>query len=142
MNCPDCGIGMEEHSVQGITIDLCRRCSGIWFDEGELHQYLRDLAPDVNAVPSEAVFAPCTNDLQLPCPRCRESAVEHGVLHGYSFRRCTACNGTFLGEQLSDLVKLYSSSGYDPTSNSADTTEVSVLLVLEAIFYSLLALAP
>ncbi len=34
--CPRCRQGMEQPLVGGITLDVCRECRGIWFDNGEL----------------------------------------------------------------------------------------------------------
>lgn len=34
--CPRCRKGMERPLVGGISVDVCRECRGIWFDDGEL----------------------------------------------------------------------------------------------------------
>ena len=34
--CPKCGIALEQQTKQGVTIDVCPTCSGIWLDGGEL----------------------------------------------------------------------------------------------------------
>ncbi len=34
--CPRCRKGMERPLVGGISVDVCRDCRGIWFDQGEL----------------------------------------------------------------------------------------------------------
>ncbi len=36
--CPRCRKGMEQPLVGGITLDVCRACRGIWFDNGELRK--------------------------------------------------------------------------------------------------------
>ena len=36
MKCPKCGGQMEEVVFEGIMIDKCRDCKGIYFDQGEL----------------------------------------------------------------------------------------------------------
>jgi len=66
MTCPRCEAAvLEEKDRDGITIDVCQRCRGIWLDRGELerliaqamadqdelerlydHDRLRDHAPD------------------------------------------------------------------------------------------------
>ena len=35
LECPKCGHGMEEVSLEGITIDRCSNCVGLWFDGEE-----------------------------------------------------------------------------------------------------------
>lgn len=34
--CPRCRHGMDRPLVAGISVDVCRECRGIWFDNGEL----------------------------------------------------------------------------------------------------------
>jgi uncharacterized protein with PIN domain len=40
MRCPKCGHELNEKSFQGITIDICTLCEGIFFDRGELEELL------------------------------------------------------------------------------------------------------
>ena len=42
MRCPKCGHEMKEETLEGVSIDRCSHCEGIYFDAGELEQlYLR-----------------------------------------------------------------------------------------------------
>ena len=36
MKCPKCGSDLEEINYQGVMIDKCPGCKGIWLDQGEL----------------------------------------------------------------------------------------------------------
>jgi uncharacterized protein len=36
MNCPSCSIPLVMSERQGIEIDYCPKCRGIWLDRGEL----------------------------------------------------------------------------------------------------------
>jgi uncharacterized protein len=38
MRCPKCGGELEEIMFQGIKIDRCTSCDGVWLDEGELEK--------------------------------------------------------------------------------------------------------
>lgn len=40
MRCPKCGHEMKEEELQGVRIDRCSFCEGIYFDAGELDQVL------------------------------------------------------------------------------------------------------
>ena len=44
--CPICGKNMAEVAVgePPLNIDVCRNTDGLWFDGGEVHQLLRQLA--------------------------------------------------------------------------------------------------
>ena len=41
MRCPKCGMALETVTLQGVQIDRCHSCNGIWLDEGELEQLAR-----------------------------------------------------------------------------------------------------
>ena len=38
MRCPKCGHQMKEEELEGIKIDRCSFCEGVYFDAGELDQ--------------------------------------------------------------------------------------------------------
>jgi ribosomal protein L40E len=40
MTCPKCGGEMRTHRRNGVTIEQCRKCHGIFLDRGELEQLL------------------------------------------------------------------------------------------------------
>jgi hypothetical protein len=44
MKCPKCGHDMKEEPLEGVTVDRCTHCEGIFFDAGELEQIFRQQA--------------------------------------------------------------------------------------------------
>jgi hypothetical protein len=40
MKCPKCGSDMEEEHLEGIEVDRCTICKGLYFDHGELETLL------------------------------------------------------------------------------------------------------
>jgi Zn-finger nucleic acid-binding protein len=40
MTCPKCGAAMRTHRRNGVTIEQCRKCYGIFLDRGELEQLI------------------------------------------------------------------------------------------------------
>lgn len=40
MHCPNCGEKMNEIELNGIKIDKCFSCNGIFFDDGELEELI------------------------------------------------------------------------------------------------------
>ena len=36
IHCPKCGGTLVEHTFEGVQIDRCNKCNGIWLDAGEL----------------------------------------------------------------------------------------------------------
>jgi len=39
--CPNCQEGMREVDRNGIRIDICPQCRGVWLDRGELELLLK-----------------------------------------------------------------------------------------------------
>ena len=46
MNCPICNVALVISDKQGIEIDYCPQCRGIWLDRGELDKILERSTPD------------------------------------------------------------------------------------------------
>jgi uncharacterized protein len=40
MKCPKCGHDMKEESLEGVAVDRCSFCEGIYLDAGEMDQIL------------------------------------------------------------------------------------------------------
>ncbi len=38
MHCPKCGRELAEVTYQGVKVDKCTNCAGIWLDAGEMEQ--------------------------------------------------------------------------------------------------------
>ncbi len=72
IQCPKCRGGMEEHEYEGVTIDRCTHCEGIWFDTNELEQ-LKSI-PGSEIVDSGDASVGGYWDLEndIDCPRCGE----------------------------------------------------------------------
>lgn len=47
MKCPKCGADLVTETLQGIQIDRCPECNGIWLDHGELDQLMKHEDPGV-----------------------------------------------------------------------------------------------
>jgi uncharacterized protein with PIN domain len=41
MRCPRCDGALKESKFEGVSIDTCEKCGGIWLDSGELEQLLK-----------------------------------------------------------------------------------------------------
>jgi len=40
VNCPRCSNTLEERAWVSATVDICRRCGGVWLDRGELDRII------------------------------------------------------------------------------------------------------
>jgi uncharacterized protein len=46
MNCPVCNIALTMTDRQGVEIDYCQKCRGVWLDRGELDKIIERSAMD------------------------------------------------------------------------------------------------
>ncbi len=46
MNCPTCNVALVMSDRQGIEIDYCPQCRGIWLDRGELDKIIERSAKE------------------------------------------------------------------------------------------------
>ena len=46
INCPRCSKLMIKKTRQGLTIDKCMSCGGIWLDKGEIYKIIDNLQRD------------------------------------------------------------------------------------------------
>jgi Zn-finger nucleic acid-binding protein len=57
-DCPRCGIPLAMSERQGIEIDYCPQCRGVWLDRGELDKILERAETMPPASPSSVSGAP------------------------------------------------------------------------------------
>ncbi len=62
MQCPVCRVPLAMSDRQGIEIDYCPQCRGVWLDRGELDKIIERSGPAVGA----------------PAPRPAPSYAQHG----------------------------------------------------------------
>ncbi len=96
MDCPKCRQDSlaEFGQVEGVEIDFCSRCKGIWFDAGELAFYV-ETAEDV---PDMQAAIGAGRPSGLVCPRCSHELVETHYVpdEPLLIDVCPACQGIFL----------------------------------------------
>ena len=63
MSCPHCAVPLVMSERQGVEIDYCPQCRGIWLDRGELDKILERAARDSAPAAPQAPQAP-----QAPVP--------------------------------------------------------------------------
>jgi Zn-finger nucleic acid-binding protein len=55
MNCPKCNVQLSMMERQGVEIDYCPQCRGVWLDRGELDKILERAGPAVQAASAPPV---------------------------------------------------------------------------------------
>jgi len=91
---------MKPLNCDGVVIDRCAACGGLWFDAGEmgrfrdgLEQMALNTIPRAPSVPSATGVAPT-----LACPRCLHGLKrgEYAYGTGVCVARCAECEGVWL----------------------------------------------
>jgi len=98
MICPKCHEPLEVVEYNGIEIDRCQGCQGIWFDHRE-EEELKKLRGAAEALDIGDEFVGASHDdLQhTNCPRCEIPLhqVSHEGTVNIRFERCNQCKGSY-----------------------------------------------
>jgi PAT family beta-lactamase induction signal transducer AmpG len=107
MRCPKCRSDMEQVMIDGIEVDRCSDCHGLWFDGGELSKLSNKKAAAVLDIGDVAIGKKQNEIEHYRCPRCAgpmNRLVDPAQTHIW-FERCGSCRGSFFDAgELSDLV--------------------------------------
>lgn len=104
MFCPACRGLLREYQSRKNTIDVCSSCGGIWFDEGELLEYVtnltekQELYPELTPVFFKARDVLRVEDLKPEiryCPRCTQCMNKFNYAYDSNIflDRCPGCGG-------------------------------------------------
>lgn len=97
-HCVICDVGMIARDVDGVEVDLCPACHGLWLDKDEVQalaakqsEALAELREQMEreTIPSGAPV------VERPCPACRGKLMI-AALSGVHVRHCANCDGIFL----------------------------------------------
>lgn len=80
MACPVCRVPLAMSDRQGIEIDYCPQCRGVWLDRGELDKLIERSGVDASPAPQPAAPSPVAPQRSYDDNRYRQS----GDSHGYS----------------------------------------------------------
>ncbi len=82
MLCPVCKVGLAMSDRQGIEIDYCPQCRGIWLDRGELDKIIERSTADMAPPPRAQVQQPSQPPQRQPWGQDRYSDDRyHGGSH-------------------------------------------------------------
>ena len=93
--CPKCLSDMAEVEHEGVKVDVCPGCRGLWLDKGELAE-LRGAMEDLPAAPdSMGAGDHYLEATTYICPRCSGSfdTFEFSEATGLYIDRCQDCQG-------------------------------------------------
>ena len=134
MNCPNCQHSLTQEDYEGVEIDRCTHCQGVYLDDGELKHInearektfsSEDIAA-VNGIQSKIQANEEEMAGQIQCPKCAGSTMSRRHFAGQSgivIDRCPDCKGLWLDageiEKIQILVE-----GWEGQEN-ADLTSYS-----------------
>lgn len=114
MKCPTCEAILRQDSYKGLFIDHCPQCKGIWFDSGELKDYIHLLIEKDNSIPEARIELKRTvikpreiNENKRNCPKC-STAMEkfnYACDSNVILDKCHSCDGVWAdGNEIKDLA--------------------------------------
>jgi uncharacterized protein len=114
MKCPRDGTHLAKVILDGVELDKCHKCDGIWCDRDEMEGLRDKKLPEVEELLEQKYGNPSFQegkpDAHMRCPRCGEDArlIEYTVSYGkpVNIDRCQQCFGVWLDDQeLNSIVE-------------------------------------
>lgn len=72
LKCPKCDHGMEEITHEGVAIDRCTNCLGLWFDNDEIEQLKAIKDGHLLDIGDAKLGWKWDSHADISCPRCGE----------------------------------------------------------------------
>lgn len=107
MQCLKCDGELKVVNLEGIDVDKCDKCSGIWFDLGEIDKFLA--GSSISTLKNEIKNNQGHDELKVKCPRCKGNGnmirVASLKASGVHIDTCSVCYGQWLdGGELETLT--------------------------------------
>jgi uncharacterized protein len=97
--CVKCNSILDKATFQGLEVDLCPKCGGLWLDRGEISRASKlpqaELARLRALLTGAAGPPPVPTESVAPCPVCPGSLAEV-MLGKVRVDYCSRCQGIFL----------------------------------------------
>jgi Zn-finger nucleic acid-binding protein len=115
--CPKCALPMTAWKSRGLVLDHCHACKGLWFDAGELADYLARSHAHFDESVLERI-----GETAFSCPRCPGVRLARAYVDTVALDVCPRCHGSFL-----DLGEVHALLGAVSRSEYADDPALSKL---------------
>lgn len=100
LDCPKCGGSLTPVTYQGVEIDRCQQCGGMWFDSLEAETLKRLSGSEVLDKGNIASTSSQgdRHESEIVCPRCQEPMMGMLDIDKYSiwYEKCLNCEGVWL----------------------------------------------
>jgi Zn-finger nucleic acid-binding protein len=122
LTCVKCTSVLDRDTFEGLEVDLCPQCGGLWLDRGEITRAAR--LPDAELTRLQGLLTgvagppPVPTDSKIHCPAC-DGSLSEVVLGNVHVDYCGTCHGIFLdrgelGDALNEIRKRDSSTPAQP----------------------------
>ena len=118
MKCYKCSTEMKRKALDGVLVDACPVCEGIWLDGGELEMLRRGERKGVEELLIEARKEIVAEKRRLVtaeamCPRCQKDTLCETVVAGTVLDVCSGCAGIFFDwSELARVLRAEESTGF------------------------------
>ena len=85
--CPNCRVDLVMSERQGVEIDYCPRCRGVWLDRGELDKILERSAAELGAAAQGAASSPAASSPPMSSPQTSPPDYRGGDYRRDEYRR-------------------------------------------------------
>lgn len=107
MKCPRDGTHLARVIIEGVELDKCHKCDGIWCDRDEMEGLRDKKIAEIEELLEQKYGNPSYQegkpDGHMRCPRCGEEArlIEYTVSYGrpVNIDRCQKCYGVWLDDR-------------------------------------------
>jgi len=114
MECPRDHSILEEVEIDGVRVDICKSCGGIWFDNFEIKKFdevHEDKGDQVIALTKKYKKPDVNLEGKINCPKCKNVVMMrrfHSPARAIEVDECAACAGIWLDAgELAALRDMY-----------------------------------
>jgi len=142
MKCPTCDLICEQESYEGVTIDVCPKCKGVWLDQGEMEQIISKREKQFNTQEVESLNKMCgasnvgkeDESREMACPKCEEKmkTFNYNYSSGIVVDRCPKQCGIWLDADELDKIQIHSEYWQDRLEANRDRFTILAGQVEEA----------
>ncbi len=115
--CPVCRVDLVMSDRQGIEIDYCPKCRGVWLDRGELDKIIERSAAETSQVSQQRSSAP---------PSSSEAPSAPGPWGGYDQHGGHGGHGHVMATAAAVVTDAASSVGYSTDANNNKSNEQTI----------------
>ena len=119
MKCYKCSTKMKRKALQGVLVDACPTCEGLWLDGGELEMLQQGEKKGVEEILAQATEEIKSEKRRLVtaegmCPRCQGQRLEEQIVAGVTLDVCPDCDGIhFDWSELNKVLQATESNGFE-----------------------------